>query len=43
MNARTLPDRINIHVEVPLVEFRELSSNVATGEKSETIRSRVAE
>ena len=36
-------DRIDIHCEVPLVDFRELSSNAATGEKSETIRSRVIE
>jgi predicted ATPase with chaperone activity len=28
-------------VEVPLVDFRELSSNATTGEKSETIRERV--
>ncbi len=28
-------------MEGPLVDFRELSSNVATGEKSETIRQRV--
>ena len=36
-----LRDRIDLHVEVPLVDFRELSSNAATGEKSETIRARV--
>ena len=34
-------DRIDLHVEVPLVDFRELSSNASTGEKSETIRERV--
>ena len=33
-----LLDRIDIHCEVPLVDFRELSSNAATGEKSEIIR-----
>ena len=38
-----LLDRIDIHCEVPLVDFRELSSNTATGEKSETIRARVIE
>jgi len=38
-----LLDRIDIHCEVPLVDFRELSSNAATGEKSETIRERVVE
>ncbi len=35
-----LLDRIDLHVEVPLVDFRELSSGSA-GEKSETIRARV--
>ena len=35
-----LLDRIDLHVEVPLVDFRELSSGVI-GEKSETIRQRV--
>jgi magnesium chelatase family protein len=35
-----LLDRIDLHVEVPLVDFRELSSGAA-GEKSETIRQRV--
>ena len=34
-------DRIDLHVEMPLMDFRELSSNAATGEKSETIRQRV--
>jgi magnesium chelatase family protein len=34
-------DRIDIHCEVPLVDFRELSSNTNTGESSETIRQRV--
>jgi len=34
-------DRIDIHGEVPLVDFRELSSNAPTGEKSaiRTLRS----
>ena len=41
MNTRTLPDRIDIHCEVPLVDFRELSSNTKTGESSATIRKRV--
>jgi magnesium chelatase family protein len=36
-----LLDRIDLHVEVPLVDFRELSSNTNTGEKSESIRARV--
>jgi magnesium chelatase family protein len=35
-------DRIDLHVEVPLVDFRELSSG-APGEKSETIRERVVQ
>jgi magnesium chelatase family protein len=34
-------DRIDIHLEVPLVDFRELSSNAASGGKSATIRERV--
>ena len=38
-----LLDRIDIHCEVPLVDFRELSSNAASGEKSETIRERVVQ
>jgi magnesium chelatase family protein len=38
-----LLDRIDIHCEVPLVDFRELSSNAATGEKSIEIRARVVE
>ena len=38
-----LLDRIDIHCEVPLVDFRELSSNATTGEKSETIRERVVQ
>jgi magnesium chelatase family protein len=38
-----LLDRIDLHVEVPLVDFRELSANAATGEKSETIRERVVQ
>ena len=33
-------DRIDIHVEVPLVEYRDLSSN-EEGEKSAIVRSRV--
>lgn len=36
-----LLDRIDIHVEVPIVEFRELSSNTNLGEKSAVIRERV--
>jgi magnesium chelatase family protein len=36
-----LLDRIDIHLEVPLVDFRELSSNAASGGKSATIRERV--
>jgi len=36
-----LLDRIDIHVEVPLVNFRDLTSNTAGGEKSTTIRERV--
>jgi len=36
-----LLDRIDIHCEVPLVDFRELSATAASGEKSETIRERV--
>lgn len=43
MNTPTLPDRIDLHVEVPLVDFRELSASTTTGEKSETIRTRVVE
>ena len=35
-----LLDRIDIHVEVPLVEYRELASDQA-GEKSEVVRERV--
>jgi magnesium chelatase family protein len=38
-----LLDRIDLHVEVPLVDFRELSANTTTGEKSETIRTRVVQ
>ncbi len=37
-----LLDRIDLHVEVPLVEFRELSSGTA-GEKSSQIRERVVQ
>ena len=36
-----LLDRIDLHVEVPLVDFRELSNDASTGEKSNTIRARV--
>jgi len=36
-----LLDRIDLHVEVPLVDFRELSSNTNVGEASEVIRQRV--
>jgi magnesium chelatase family protein len=36
-----LLDRIDIHCEVPLVDFRELSSNTTSGDKSEVIRERV--
>ncbi len=35
-----LQDRIDLNVEVPLVDFRELSSNTNTGESSESIRQR---
>ncbi|MCX6873185.1 MAG: hypothetical protein NTW21_05165 [Verrucomicrobia bacterium] len=34
-------DRIDLHVEVPLVDFRELSSNTNSGETSMEIRKRV--
>ena len=37
-----LLDRIDLHLEVPLVDYRELSSRSASGEKSETIRARVS-
>ena len=40
MNSPTLLDRIDLHVEVPLVEYRELSST-HQGESSATIRERV--
>jgi magnesium chelatase family protein len=36
-----LLDRIDIHVEVPLVDFRELSSNTTSGDTSAVIRQRV--
>jgi magnesium chelatase family protein len=36
-----LLDRIDIHVEVPLVDFRELSSNTTSGDTSAVIRRRV--
>jgi magnesium chelatase family protein len=38
-----LLDRIDLHIEVPLVDFRELSNDASTGEKSTTIRARVIE
>ncbi|MEI8285212.1 MAG: ATP-binding protein [bacterium] len=38
-----LLDRIDIHCEVPLVDFKELSSLTGGGEKSENIRERVVE
>ena len=37
-----LLDRIDLHVEVPVVEYRELAA-ASSGEKSETIRGRVME
>jgi magnesium chelatase family protein len=37
-----LLDRIDIHVEVPLVNFRDLTSEAITGESSAVIRERVA-
>ena len=43
MQTANFVDRIDIHCEVPLVDVRELSSNAATGEKSETIRERVVQ
>ena len=36
-----LLDRIDLHVEVPLVDFRELSSQAPSGESSAVIRERV--
>ncbi len=38
-----LLDRIDLHVEVPIVDFRELASDTNVGEKSEVIRQRVSE
>jgi len=38
-----LLDRIDLHVEVPLVEFRELTATTGGGEKSSVIRERVME
>ena len=35
-------DRIDIHVEVPLVDFKDLTSDVVAGESSATIRQRVS-
>lgn len=40
--SRPLLDRIDIHVEVPLVDFKDLTSDSLTGESSATIRERVA-
>jgi magnesium chelatase family protein len=37
-----LLDRIDIHVEVSLVDFKELTSGTLTGESSAVIRERVA-
>ena len=37
-----LLDRIDLHVELPIVDFRELSSDTNTGEKSSAVRDRVA-
>ena len=37
-----LLDRIDIHVEVSLVDFKEFTSDEITGESSETIRTRVS-
>ncbi len=37
-----LLDRIDIHIEVPLVNFRDLTSDTITGESSAVIRERVA-
>jgi magnesium chelatase family protein len=37
-----LLDRIDIHVEVPIVDFRELTTDTVTGESSTVIRERVA-
>lgn len=37
-----LLDRIDLHVDVPIVDFRELSSDTNVGEKSATVRERVA-
>ena len=37
-----LLDRIDIHVDVPLVDFRELTSEETTGESSAVIRERVS-
>ncbi|MGA0845797.1 MAG: YifB family Mg chelatase-like AAA ATPase [Luteolibacter sp.] len=38
-----LLDRIDLHVEVPLVDFRELSNDSITGEPSASIRERVVQ
>jgi magnesium chelatase family protein len=36
-----LLDRIDLHVEVPLVDFKELTATTTSGEPSSTIRERV--
>jgi magnesium chelatase family protein len=38
-----LLDRIDLHIEVPLVDFRELTSTGGGGEPSESIRARVVQ
>ncbi len=38
-----LLDRIDLHVELSIVDFRELSSDTNVGDKSEVMRQRVAE
>jgi len=42
MNTPTLPDRVDLHVEVPLVEYRELAA-ASSGESSARIRERVTQ
>jgi magnesium chelatase family protein len=37
-----LLDRVDLHVEVPLVDYKELSSHISTSEPSSTIRQRVS-
>lgn len=41
--SEPLLDRIDIHVDVPLVDFRELTSDTLTGESSAVIRERVSQ